>query len=195
MSKLTIQDLNLSFVPQVTSQDPLWQRCINLALRSGSENQRYGALVVRNGKIIGQGWNRLLKKGEPFPFKTTFFLHAERAAIGDAMFAQTPDTICGAVVYVAGFLVKERHPLVRRAAMINMGTCVQCARLYANHNLSVAFMSETGWIHLSGPKALQNAEMNAHILKERGITRRQFRQEICLYAPVRMQGRCSQFDN
>jgi hypothetical protein len=177
---LSISDLDLGFVPEIARNDLLWQQCMNLALKSGSENQRYGALVVSGGKIIGEGWNRLLKKGEPFPFKTTFFLHAERAAIGKAMLSLDRQDLGLAVIYVAGFLVRERHPLIRRSSNVNAGTCCQCAKLYVKHNLSVALMSENGWIELSGTDALQNALKNAQTLKDRGISKREFRQEICL---------------
>jgi hypothetical protein len=178
--QLSMTDLDLGFVPRGVLKDPLWQECMNLALRSGSENQRYGALVVRGGKIVGWGWNRLLKKGEPFPFKTTFFLHAERAAIGNAMLALESQDLGQAVVYVAGFLVRERHPLIRRSSRVNAGSCSQCAMLYVKHNLSVALMSEHGWVVLDGSEALQNALKNAQILKDRGISKREFRQEISL---------------
>lgn len=181
MSKqLSMSDLDLSFVPEIALQDSLWKECMQLALKSGGKEQRYGALVVSGGKIVGRGWNRLLKKGEPFPFKTTFFLHAERAAIGNAMITLKTEDLSSAVVYVAGFLVRERHPLIRRASKIDAGTCSQCARLYVKHGLSVALMSEHGWVKLSGEKSLQNSLNNAQILKARSISKREFRQEISL---------------
>lgn len=181
MSKtLIIDDLELGIAPDCVREDLLWQRCLSLAFKSRSEDQRYGALVVVNGQVVGEGWNRLLKKGEPFPFKTTFFLHAERAAIGDAMRFLGTEEISGATVHVAGFLVRERRPLIRRSSMIDKGTCTQCARLYVRHGLSVALMSQDGWVELKGEKALLNALENASILRARGIGRRQFRTEICL---------------
>src|SRR5262245_66438821 len=92
----------------------MWLRCLELACNSRSENQRYGAVVVLDGKVIGEGWNRLLGKGEPFPFKTTFFLHAERAAIGDALLRTGRKDLSGATIYVAGFLMPDARVLVRR---------------------------------------------------------------------------------
>jgi hypothetical protein len=178
--QICMADLDLNFVPASAQKDALWQECMQIALKSGSENQRYGSLVKLGGKTIGQGCNRLLKKGEPFPFKTTFFLHAERAAIGKAMQTVNSLDIGGAVVYVAGFLVRERHPLIRRTDKINAGSCVQCAKLYLKHNLSVALMTEDGWVKLDAEVALQNALNNAQILKERGISKRDFRREISL---------------
>jgi hypothetical protein len=49
-----------------------------------------------------------------------------------------------------------------------------------NHNLSVALMSEDAGGVLDLSAALQNALNNAQILKDRGISKRQFRQEISL---------------
>ena len=104
MSKqLSMSDLDLSFVPEIALQDSLWKECMQLALKSGGKEQRYGALVVSGGKIVGRGWNRLLKKGEPFPFKTTFFLHAERAAIGNAMITlKTEDLSSASAIPLSG---------------------------------------------------------------------------------------------
>jgi tRNA(Arg) A34 adenosine deaminase TadA len=102
---IAIADLNLGIIPQAVRDDALWLRCMALACRSRSEKQRYGAIVILNGQVVGEGWNRLLQKGEPFPFRTTFFLHAERAAIGQAIqHLGSLESIHGASVLVAGLL-------------------------------------------------------------------------------------------
>jgi hypothetical protein len=178
---LALGDLDYSFVPQGIRNDDRFQLCLRLALQSGGKNQRYGALVVRDDTILGSGGcNRLLKKGEPFPFKTTFFLHAERAAIGSAIMECGTQCISGATVYVGGLFVDSKRPQIRRANMTDKGSCVQCARLYVRFGLSVAFMSEDGWVKLSGQESLTNALRNSASIKAAGISKAQFRRSICL---------------
>ena len=182
MNKInSITDLDRSFVPEQINSDERFQSCLRLALQSGGKDQRYGALVAKDGQLLGAGgYNRLLKKGEPFPFKTTFFLHAERAAIGSAIMEHGSDLVAGATVYVGGIFVDSKRPQIRRTSMIHMGSCVQCARLYVRFGLSVAFMSEKGWVILSGQQSLTNALKNSAALKEQGVSKAHFRRTICL---------------
>ena len=134
-------------MPKVLLKDIYWQRCIELALRSGSENQRYGAIIARDDQIIGEGWNRLLGRKEPFPFKTSFFLHAEKAAIGNAILTHGQELLKGAVIYVAGFFYKERKPLILKPP--NSNTCVVCTQHYPRFGLFGAFPKDHGWIILT----------------------------------------------
>lgn len=180
MRKIAFDELDLSFVPPDVLADAHWRRCIELALRSGSENQRYGALVLLDGKVVGEGFNRLLKKGEPFPFRTTFFLHAERAAIGDAMTRLGTTSLAGAKVLVAGFLVDGKRPLIRRASNENRGSCVQCGGLYVRFQTSISLMSERGWVELPGAAALANARAATAERKRLQLSTAEFRRRICL---------------
>jgi hypothetical protein len=179
--KFAINDLDSSFMPERISDDQRFQLCLRLALQSGGKDQRYGALVVKDEQVLGDGgYNRLLQKGEPFPFKTTFFLHAERAAIGSAIMQYGSEYLSGATVYVGGLFVDSKRPQIRRTNMIDKGSCVQCARLYVKFGLSVAFMSEGGWVVLSGEQSLNNAIRNSAAIKAEGINKAQFRRSICL---------------
>jgi hypothetical protein len=156
------------------------------AVQGRGKEQRYGALCVSGNSVLGGGRSRLLGKGEPFPFKTTFFLHAERSAVGAALVnGQLSDTtggadLQGAIVYVAGFLVKERRPLIRRAGFENMCTCVQCAKLCCRFGLSVAIMSEHGWVLSTGEENLKHASANMAMLRQRKVGTTEFRSIICL---------------
>lgn len=180
MRKIRFEELDLSFLPPLVLDDEHWRRCMELALQSGSENQRYGALVLADGQVVGEGFNRLLKRGEPFPFRTTFFLHAERAAIGDAMRKLGTTNLEGATVLVAGFLVGARRPLVRRAGNEDKGSCVQCAGLYVRFGLSVSLMSERGWVELPGQRAHANAVATTAERKRLGVSTAEFRRSISL---------------
>ncbi|HNC06003.1 MAG TPA: deaminase, partial [Solirubrobacterales bacterium] len=61
---------------QPTSEADYWQRAIQLAehgLGWTSPNPAVGAVLVKDGRVIGEGWHR--RHGE---------LHAEREALADA---------------------------------------------------------------------------------------------------------------
>ena len=75
---------------QPTSESDYWQRAIQLAgygLGWTSPNPIVGAVLVKNGQVIGEGWHR--RHGE---------LHAEREALADA--ARRGNDPEGAVIYV-----------------------------------------------------------------------------------------------
>jgi diaminohydroxyphosphoribosylaminopyrimidine deaminase/5-amino-6-(5-phosphoribosylamino)uracil reductase len=76
-----------------TAQDQTFmQRALELAgrgLYTTTPNPRVGALIVRDGKIIGEGWHE--RAGEP---------HAEVNAVRDAREKHGADAVKGATVYV-----------------------------------------------------------------------------------------------
>ncbi len=75
---------------QPTSEAEFWQRAIQLAgygLGWTSPNPAVGAVLVKDGRIIGEGWHR--KRGE---------LHAEREALADA--ERRGNDPAGATIYV-----------------------------------------------------------------------------------------------
>jgi hypothetical protein len=186
MRELSLKDLNLGIVPALALKDPIWQKCMGWAVQGRGKEQRYGALCVKGSKILGGGRSRLLGRSEPFPFKTTFFLHAERSAVGAALLNQqslgtTGSTdLAGSIIYVAGFLVKEKRPLIRRAGFENMCTCVQCAKLCCRFGLSVAIMTEHGWVLATGEENLHHASANLAMIRRRKVSTTEFRTIICL---------------
>jgi diaminohydroxyphosphoribosylaminopyrimidine deaminase/5-amino-6-(5-phosphoribosylamino)uracil reductase len=75
---------------QPTSEADYWQRAIQLAGRGlgwTSPNPAVGAVLVRDGQVIGEGWHH--RHGE---------LHAEREALADA--ARRGNDPAGATIYV-----------------------------------------------------------------------------------------------
>src|SRR5262249_48324109 len=154
---------------KIVRSDEPWAHCLELALNSRSDNQRYGAYVELNGEVVGEGWNRLLGRGEPFPFRTTFFLHAERAAIGSALLNTGRKDLNGGIVYVGGLIMPDFRPLVRRLSALDKCTCEQCAKLYERFGLSTsAIMAESGWYYCSTEELLRNTQENAHNLRTSG---------------------------
>ena len=177
----TVQDLDLSIVPESLRKDYVYKECIRLATQSRSENQRYGAVIrVRSSfPHLGAGFNHRLPKGETCPFKTSFFLHAEADAIRDALTRWHFIHLAGATLYVAGFLPRERRPLIRKRNKLSMGSCPSCAKLYLQYGLEVAIPSSIGWVRRSGLEALQTAQVTEGYLKREGISKRDFRKSIC----------------
>ncbi len=159
MSKQHVEysDLDLSDVPQIVIEDEHWQKCIHLALRSKGKEQRYGARIISpGGEILGEGWNRSLLAGgrmERFPFRTNFMLHAEIAAMEDAIWKYGEKALKGAILYDAGFFVDERKPLIRRGRPTN--TCVRCTKHYVQFGLLCAHHVRRGLVNLSGRNGIQ----------------------------------------
>jgi len=181
MRPLIFDDLDLSFVPSVVRCDSLWQRCISLALQSRSEDQRYGAVVLDcNSQMLGSGHNRRLGRGEPCPFRTSFFLHAETDALRHTLLTHREEVIHGARLAVAGFMVRTRRPFIRRQATLHEGSCVRCARLNVRYGVSPLIITEEGWKELPNTTALENAERTLAYLRTSGTSLREHRMRIAL---------------
>jgi len=41
-------------------KDKFYNRCVNLAKTSKSKGERYGAILVKDGEILGEGYNRAI---------------------------------------------------------------------------------------------------------------------------------------
>ncbi len=69
---------------------------IALSRRSleGSEGGPFGAVIVKDGKIVGEGWNRVLEQYDPTA-------HAEVTAIRDACSRLKTHVLDGAVLYTS----------------------------------------------------------------------------------------------
>lgn len=79
--------------PELASDATFIQRAFEMRQRAVDlGDQPYGAVVVRNGMIIGQSWSRVLLDGDPTA-------HAELAAIRDASFRTGNRNLAGAAMY------------------------------------------------------------------------------------------------
>lgn len=79
---------------RVGERDRRWYEAA-LAMRRLAESwgdQPYGAVLVQDGRIIGQGPSRVVKNADPTA-------HAEREAIRDALSAHGAGAVRGAVLY------------------------------------------------------------------------------------------------
>lgn len=175
---LIYDDIDFSSVPKKILNHPYYQKCIELALKSKSEVQKCGAIIVSNGVIIGEGWNRLLGRNEPFPFRTSFFLHGEKAAMGDAILRYGQEKLKGATLYVACVFVKEIKALILKPSAKN--TCTICTQHYPRFGLRAAFPRESGWVFTSGEQAYQNALESRKIIQAQKVSNKDYRLSISL---------------
>lgn len=175
---LAYDDIDFSRVPKKILNHSYYQKCVELALRSKSEVMKCGSIIVSDSKVIGEGWNRLLGRTEPFPFKTSFFLHGEKAAIGDAILKHGEKKLRGATLYVVCIFVKEKKPLVLKSNEKN--TCVICCKWLPQFGLSVCFARENGWVNISGEQAYQNALESRKAIKSQKVSNNDYRLSISL---------------
>jgi len=118
------------------------EQALALADRAAAQGEvPVGALVVRDGQLLGQGWNRVISDADPTA-------HAEIVALRDAARAEGNYRLPGATLYVtlepcsmcAGALVHARIALLVFAAREPRAgvVCSQCALLdspWYNHTV------------------------------------------------------------
>ena len=177
MRKIGFSELDASFVPDVVFNDPYWQQCIDLSLRSKGEDQRFGSLVMLGGEVIGEGWNRLLGRNEPFPFRASMFLRAEQAAIGAAILNFGEEKLRGAIICVSGFFVKERRPIIFRRPTF---TCTICAKLYPRYGLNYSILTPDGRVVIDGETTYREALQHQNVRRDQNLTAKELRLEISL---------------
>lgn len=77
-----------------TEHERWMQRALALADRAGNEGEvPVGALVVRDGQLLGEGWNQVIGSADPTA-------HAEVVALRDAARAVGNYRLPGAILYV-----------------------------------------------------------------------------------------------
>jgi hypothetical protein len=129
--------------------DPLYRQCIELAMSSPEKEQRYGAVLVKDGKVIGRGFNRKRKGTDLVDMGDT--LHAEGCAVTNAGKA-----VDGAWLYVAGYFVEPGTLSIRDRPLF---TCVKCPPALQQYGLAGLHVpTKTGWGALSMHEAHMSAE-------------------------------------
>jgi tRNA(Arg) A34 adenosine deaminase TadA len=81
----------------VSEHEPFMRRAIALAYQgmAGGHGGPFGAVIVRDGKIVGEGHNRVLSACDPTA-------HAEVTAIRDAALRERNFDLSGTEIYVNG---------------------------------------------------------------------------------------------
>lgn len=138
--------------------DEKYRECIELALQSKGARERYGAILLREGEIIGRGYNRSIAHAA-FPgirlervIRQGYANHAEVEAINDALLAGR--SVSEAVVYVAGYFPSDNRLLFLHETF----TCDKCAKIMNDWGIrSVYVPSVQGWIERPIEVALEEA--------------------------------------
>ncbi len=143
----------------MTDDEKWMQEALALAKQGAAEGEvPVGALVVRDGQVLGRGWNRPIAGHDPTA-------HAEVMALRDAARHEANYRLTGATLYVTiepctmcfGALMHARIArLVYGATEPRAGTCVSQLRLpeqsFYNHRLEVTggVLAEESAIMLRG---------------------------------------------
>lgn len=124
----------------------------------GKSQMRFGAVLVKDGVIIGKGWNRLAKPNERTVLGgyVDYAIHAEQAAIYDAL--QKTDDLSDAYLYVLG----ESNAKQTRGNLSvrdeRSFTCYKCAHTLQRFGVTVIVPTITGWEELTPDEALASAK-------------------------------------
>jgi len=122
----TFEDNSASII-----NDFFYKKCISNAKQSKSKSERYGAIVVKNGEILGEGFNRAIVHPK---FKLDRFLkqgyanHAEVEALNDAI--TKGYDVSDSDIYVAGYFTKTKTLFFKQQF-----TCKLCIPYFKKFNI------------------------------------------------------------
>lgn len=121
--------------------------CLKLAQNSKG-TIKFGALLVKNGRILGRGWNRLASKDERAKMRyVDYCIHAEQAAILDAMLRHR--NLEGGSIYVLG--TNKNGTLTVRTERVFV--CRKCPNALRQFGLTVHIPHIRGWVELTAEQA------------------------------------------
>ena len=137
--------------------DDLYQRCISLAMRSRSGSERYGSLVIRDGEILGEGYNRAIAHPSfgrlERILRMGYANHAEVEAMDAALRAGHP--LEGADVYVGGYFVETGALYVKSRAHFS---CTRCVPFFERYGIrQVVVPTPRGWEGMTLGEAAETA--------------------------------------
>jgi deoxycytidylate deaminase len=141
--------------PAIILNNNYYLKCINLALKSKG-NERYGSIVVADGRIIGEGYNRAIAHPSfgrlERKIRQGMANHAEVEAINNAILKDF--SIKGTVLYVAGYFPKSGQLFFK-----NDYTCVKCIPHIRNYGINSIYVpTPSGWIKKSLDMASEEAK-------------------------------------
>lgn len=130
--------------------------CIRLAELSKGTDQRYGSLLVKDGEIIGRGYNRAIAHPSFPKLKRIIYQgysnHAEIEALNDALMKRRG--VKNSEIFVGGFFPKEKGLLF----LHNEFTCMRCIPILASYNVSkINVPTPKGWVSKNMDEALEEA--------------------------------------
>lgn len=130
-------------------EDRFGKECLKLAQNCKSP-VKFGAVLVKNGRILGRGWNRLSTKLERSQMShVDYCIHAEQAAILDAN--SRHKNLCGGTIFVLG--MNKNRILTTRTERVFV--CRKCPVAFKNFELSVHIPHIRGWHEMSAEEAMK----------------------------------------
>jgi|GEM_PF-3676967 len=132
--------------PTALGDDAIVYRGWQLAQRSKSQRARFGAVVVdKDGRVVGEGWNRRSTKAERRFLRIGLIMHAEQAAV-----FQAAKTLGRDLEGVRLFVVGVSKDATRYASKISPGiACDICARILQRNKVDVMSSSKNGFVRLA----------------------------------------------
>jgi len=156
--------------PGATDDRAFMREALALARRSVSEGTGgpFGALVVRDGRVLGRGWNRVIADRDPTA-------HAELVAIRSACAASGDYHLNGATLYTTC----EPCPMCHAAAywarldriVYAAGTSDAAAIGFDDGRILEALATGTGTLHLSREQLMREDAVAVFRLWERSPLR------------------------
>lgn len=137
--------------------DRFGKACLKEAKKSKS-NLGFGAVLVRNGRIIGRGRNRWPTVEERRLLShVDYAIHAEQACVADALLRS--HKVAGSAIYVLGMVLHgtEKGKLTIRDSKVFV--CKKCPlSVLLKFNISVNIPHKSGWVRLSPEIAMRTAK-------------------------------------
>lgn len=139
--------------PYNYEQDKYGKLCLSLAEQCKTDIG-FGAVLVKNNKIIGQGRNRLASKEDRGIVPCVdYAIHAEQSAILDAI--NKGYNVTNGQIFVLGKCLsgKNKGKLTTRTERVFV--CSKCPHALLKFNVSVNIPHITGWMNIPPMEALE----------------------------------------
>ena len=136
--------------------DPIGRLCLQLAAECKSP-VGFGAVLVKNGRVIGRGRNRRATEADRGFFPAVDYkIDAEQAAVVDAL--SRGRTIRGGELFVLGMALAgpERGKLTIRTERVFV--CRRCPHMLIKYDLPVNIPLISGWARLTPQEAAETAK-------------------------------------
>ena len=153
-------------IPAPILSDPFYKKCIEIAKLSKGASQRYGSLLVRDGVVIGEGYNRSIAHRSfgrlERIVRQGYCNHAEIEALNDAL--MNDYDVTDSEIYVGGYFPERSGLLFLKREY----TCTKCPPILKRWGIfRINVPTPQGWL----PKNIEEAMAEAKTYKDGGIYR------------------------
>lgn len=140
--------------------DSIAVECLKLA-KQCKTGVGFGAVLVRDGKILGKGRNRwATNKDRKRLSHVDYAIHAEQSAILDAIDnGYEPN---GDQIYVLGIALRGKKKGTLTVRQVPTFICSKCPPSLLRYNLSVNIPYYKGWYNLTAEEAMTTGKETAN---------------------------------